>query len=281
MSLFDLTGKTAVVTGSTQGIGRGIAEQLVRQGANVIVSSRNAERCEDAAEAINRTPGRPGERVARAVPFDLDDRAGINQFAEKATACFGRVDILVCNAAALSFIGPAASTPPERFDRLLQTNIHNNFRLCQAFRPVIAKQGGGSMILIGSLAGHSVNAGMLAYSVSKAGVAHMSRILADEFAVDGIRVNCVSPGFIRSKSSRPVFDRPEALAQIVSGIPLQRPGEPEDVAGAVVFLASRAGSYVTGETILVDGGRVNLNPPRPRGENPNAALRSVVEEDKG
>ena len=207
MSLFDLSGKTAVVTGSTQGIGRGIAEQLVRQGANVVVSSRNADRCDAAAEAINRTLGRPGETVAKAVPFDL--------------------------------------------------------------------------ILIGSLAGHSVNPGLLAYSVSKAGVAHMSRILADEFAADGIRVNCVSPGFIRSESSGPVFARPDALAQIVSGIPLQRPGEPEDVAGAVVFLASRAGSYVTGETILVDGGRVNLNPPRPKGEDANAALRSVAEKDKG
>tara|TARA_R110000782_G_scaffold255048_1_gene343631 strand:+ start:28245 stop:29090 length:846 start_codon:yes stop_codon:yes gene_type:complete len=281
MSLFDLSGKTAVVTGSTQGIGRGIAEQLVRQGANVVVSSRNADRCDAAAEAINRTLGRPGETVAKAVPFDLDDRDGIDPFAETATACFGRVDILVCNAAALSFIGPSVSTPPERFDRLLQTNIHNNFRLCQAFRPAIAEQGGGSMILIGSLAGHSVNPGLLAYSVSKAGVAHMSRILADEFAADGIRVNCVSPGFIRSESSGPVFARPDALAQIVSGIPLQRPGEPEDVAGAVVFLASRAGSYVTGETILVDGGRVNLNPPRPKGEDANAALRSVAEKDKG
>ena len=276
MNLFDLSGQTAVVTGSTQGIGRGIAEQMAKHGANVVVSSRNAARCEAAAEAINQSVGRA---ATKGVPFDLDDRGGIDAFAEQATACFGQVSILACNAAALSFIGPSETTPPERFDRLLQTNIHNNFRLCQAFRPVIARQG-GSMILIGSLAGHSVNTGLLAYSVSKAGVAHMSRILADEFAADGIRVNCVSPGFIRSESSGPVFERPDALAQIVSGIPLQRPGEPEDVAGAVVFLASRAGSYVTGETILVDGGRVNLNPPRPKGEDANAALRSVADKDK-
>lgn len=261
MSLFDLTGKVAVVTGATKGIGRGVAQHLAAHGAKVVVSSRNRAEADAVAAELDAEFG-AGQVVARGAVCDLDKLADIEPFAKTAAGLFGGVDILVCNAAALAFVGPAASTPPDLFERLLNTNIHHNFRLCEAFRGVIASRGGGAMVLIGSLAGHQASPNLLAYGVAKAGVAHMARCLADEMAAENIRVNCVAPGLIRSYSSRPLWRNAAMLKASEAGIPLQRIGEPEDVAGAVVFLVSRAGSYMTGETILVDGGRTQLSPPR-------------------
>lgn len=257
MSLFDFSGKIAVVTGSTKGIGRGIAEQLVAHGAKVVISSRTEADCKLAVEEINEAAG---SEVARYATCDLDDRADIERFAEDAVAAFGKVDLLVSNAAALAFIGPAEDTPDEQFTRVLNTNVHHNFRLCNAFRDALATTR-GSLILIGSIAGHSPGYNLFSYGASKAAVAHMTRSLADEYVKQGIRVNCVSPGFIRSYTSGPIFEQEEALDAIVSSIPLRRPGEPEDIAGAVIFLASAAGSYVVGQTIIVDGGRVALSAP--------------------
>jgi len=167
----------------------------------------------------------------------------------------------VCNAAVLAFIGDSRDTPPEMFNQLLTTNIHHNFRLCQAVRSDIAKRGGGAIILIGSVAGHNASPATLAYGVSKAGVAHMARSLADEMAGEHIRVNCVAPGLIRSFTSGKVWRDADRLKAAEAGIPLGRIGEPDDIAGAVIFLASNAGSYVTGTTIHVDGGRTFLAPP--------------------
>jgi NAD(P)-dependent dehydrogenase (short-subunit alcohol dehydrogenase family) len=259
MSLFDLTGKVAVITGATKGIGLGIAQQLVAHGAKVVVSSRDQTLCDEVAAELD---SRAGGRVAKGVACDIDRLEDIEALAQASRTAFDGVDIVVCNAAALAFIGPAASTPPEVFERLLTTNIHHNFRLCEALRPDIAARGGGSIILIGSLAGHSASANLLGYAVAKAGVAHLARCLADEMASEKIRVNCVSPGLIRSFSSQPLWRNERMLEASERGVPLQRIGEPEDIAGAVVFLASAAGSYVTGQTILVDGGRTTLSSPQ-------------------
>jgi len=261
MSLFDLTGKVAVVTGATKGIGLGVARALVEHGAKVIVSSRDQPLCDQVASDLNAAFGK-GAVIAKGVACDIDRLDDIERLAVAARGAFDGVDILVCNAAALAFIGPAATTPSDVFERLLSTNIHHNFRLCEALRPDIARRGGGSIILIGSLAGHSASANLLGYAVSKAGVAHLARCLADEMAAERIRVNCIAPGLIRSFSSQPIWRNERILEASERGIPLGRIGEPEDVAGTVVFLASRAGSYVTGETILVDGGRTLLSPPQ-------------------
>jgi len=260
MSLFDLTGKIAVVTGATKGIGLGIATQLAAHGARVVVSSRTQADCDALASELNARFGAGGD-IAKGAVCNLDKLEDIDALAKTARAAFGGVDILVCNAAALAFIGPAPATPPDVFQRLLNTNIHHNFRLCEALRGDIAARGGGSIVLIGSMAGHSASANILAYGVAKAGVAHMARCLADEMAAQNIRVNCVAPGLIRSHASTPVWSNETVLDTIVGAIPLQRIGEPEDIAGAVIFLASAAGSYVTGETIIVDGGRTMLSPP--------------------
>jgi NAD(P)-dependent dehydrogenase (short-subunit alcohol dehydrogenase family) len=265
MSLFDLTGKVAVVTGATKGIGRGIVQQLAAHGARVIVSSRDQAASDAVAAELNAEFG-AGEIIAEGLACDIDNLADIERLAVATREAFGGVDILVCNAAALAFVGPAKTTPPAVFERLLNTNIHHNFRLCEAFRGDIASRGGGSIVLIGSNAGHSANANLLAYGVAKAGVAHMARSLADEMADENIRVNCVAPGLIRSFASQPLWRDEKMLAASEAGIPLKRIGEPDDVAGAVIFLVSRAGSYVTGETILVDGGRASL-PARQGGKS--------------
>src|SRR5882757_3875222 len=260
MSLFDLSGKVALVTGATKGIGRGIAEQLAAHGAKVIVSSRDPAQAQEAAAELNARYGR-GQIVAKAAACDINDLGQIDRLAQSARDAWSAIDILVCNAAVLAFIGDSRDTPPEMFNQLLTTNIHHNFRLCQAVRSDIAKRGGGAIILIGSVAGHNASPATLAYGVSKAGVAHMARSLADEMAGEHIRVNCVAPGLIRSFTSGKVWRDANRLEVAEAGIPLGRIGEPKDIAGAVVFLASDAGSYVTGTTIHVDGGRSFLAPP--------------------
>jgi NAD(P)-dependent dehydrogenase (short-subunit alcohol dehydrogenase family) len=258
MSLFDLTGKVALVTGGTKGIGLGVVQQLAAHGAKVVISSRDQGLCETVAEEINRQYGQ-GAVVAKGVACDIDKLEDIERLAKAGVAAFGGLDILVCNAAVLPFIGPSAKTPPELFDRILTSNIHHNFRLCQAVRADMVKRGGGSIVLIGSVAGHTAAPETMAYSVAKAGLAHMARCLADEFVGDNIRVNCVSPGLIRSFSSKPLWENGAVLDAFTQSIPLRRIGEPEDIAGAVIFLSSQAGSYVTGSAIIVDGGRTHLS----------------------
>jgi NAD(P)-dependent dehydrogenase (short-subunit alcohol dehydrogenase family) len=238
----------------------GVAEQLAAHGAKVVVSSRDQGLCDTVAEDLNRKYGQ-GAVIAKGVACDIDKLDDIEHLAKAGIAAFGGLDILVCNAAVLPFIGSSADTPHELFDRVLTSNIHHNFRLCQAVRADMAKRGGGSMVLIGSIAGHTASPETMAYSLAKAGVAHMARCLADEFASQNIRVNCVSPGLIRSFSSQPLWRNDAVLGAITQGIPLRRIGEPEDIAGAVIFLSSQAGSYVTGSAIIVDGGRTHLSAP--------------------
>jgi len=274
MSLFDLTGKVALVTGATKGIGRGVVEQLAAFGAKTVVSSRDGAQCEQVAEELNRAYGK-GAQIATGIAWDIGKREQVEPLARAAEAAFGGIDILVCNAAVLPFIGNSADTPPEQFDRILLDNIHHNFRLCHAVRPGMARRGGGSMILIGSLSGHTASPHTMAYSIAKAGIAHMARCLADELASQRIRVNCIAPGLVRTFSSRPLWENPEILASMTAGIPLGRIGEPSDIAGTVVYLASQAGSYVTGTVLMVDGGQVNLSVPSPTAAGVVSALSGV------
>jgi NAD(P)-dependent dehydrogenase (short-subunit alcohol dehydrogenase family) len=256
-SLFDLYGKVAAITGATKGIGLGLARELAAHGAKVVVSSRDGRLCDAVAADLNMRHG-GGKKIAEGLACDLDNIEQVLAFAEAAPEAFGGLDILVCNAAILPYIGPSAQTPPDLFERILTRKIHHNFRLCQAVRPAIAARGGGSIVLIGSEAGLSSSPLVLAYGVAKAGVAHMALSLADEMAKDKIRVNCVAPGLIRSYSSAETLGD-AALEASGKRMPLGRIGEPEDIAGAVIYLTSRAGSHVTGQTILVDGGASSLS----------------------
>jgi len=257
MSLFDLTGKVAAITGSTKGIGLGIAREMAAAGAKVIVSSRHAEPCDEVAGQLNAEFGK-SEVIARGLACDLASLESVERFAAEAPKLFGGLDILVSNAAVLSWAGDPADTPPEMFEQQLSCNIHHNFRLCIGVRGAIAARGGGAIVLIGSAAGANANPVILSYSVAKAGVSHLAWNLAELMAPDRIRVNCVSPGLVRSWTSTKTLGEAglEAGGKL---IPLGRPGEPEDIAGAVIFLSSRAGAFVTGETIVVDGGRTRLS----------------------
>jgi len=256
MGMFDLTGKVAIVTGATKGIGHGIARAFAAQGAKVLIASRDVEACRDVASALDDQFG-GGSKIAHGLALDLDERATFDSFAAEALAVWDGVDLLVCNAAILPFIGPPEQTPPELFDRILTRNVHHNFRLCQALRGPIAARGGGAITLIASEAAHKASPMVLAYAAAKAGLAQMTLSLADEMANEHIRVNCVSPGLIRSAASTGALGE-SGFETAAKSIPLGRVGEPADIAGAVVYLSSDAAAHVTGETIIVDGGRSRL-----------------------
>jgi NAD(P)-dependent dehydrogenase (short-subunit alcohol dehydrogenase family) len=258
MSLFDLTGNVALVTGSTKGIGRGIAERLCEQGASVVVSSRTQAECDATAQELN---DRYGAGTAVGFAADLMDVASLRALVDKAVARFGRIDTLVCNAAILPFIGPSTQTPPDQFSRMIEGNIQNTFRLCQMVLPQMRARKSGSVIIIGSVSGVNAAVMEMAYGMSKAAQAHMAKSLAAEVVSDGVRVNCVAPGLIRSDASKTLWKDPAVLAPFLEGIPLHRIGEPDDIAGGVIFLASKAGSYVTGATICIDGGRTTVPVP--------------------
>lgn len=256
MALFDVSGKIFAVTGSTKGIGRGIVNELARAGAIVVVSSRKQDECDAVADELNREFG-GGKVIARGLACDLASLDSVRAFAAAAPGLFGGLDVLVSNAAVLAWFGPAEKTPPEVFDRMLTANIHHNMQLCLGVREAIAARGGGSIILIGSGSGEVPMPDILSYSVTKAGVAHLAWNLAELMIGDGIRVNCVVPGLIRSFTSTRQMGE-DGLAAGGKNIPVGRVGEPEDIAAAVIYLSSRGGSFVTGETLVVDGGRSRL-----------------------
>ncbi|MGE0386377.1 MAG: SDR family NAD(P)-dependent oxidoreductase [Gammaproteobacteria bacterium] len=253
MKLFDLSGQVAIVTGGTKGIGRGIVERLAEHGARVVVSARDQAGCEAAAAEINQRYGQ-GAVVAAGIAANLDKVDTLQALVDKASATFGRIDILVCNAAILPFIGPSADTPRELFSRIMEGNIHNTFRLCHMVLPQMRARKSGNIVIIGSVSGLRPSTTEMAYGLSKAAQAHLARSLAAEVVGDRVRVNCIAPGLVRSFSSRPVWENDAVLGGFTRNIPLGRIGEPDDIAGGVVFLCSQAGSYITGQVIPMEGG---------------------------
>jgi NAD(P)-dependent dehydrogenase (short-subunit alcohol dehydrogenase family) len=264
MELFELAGKTAVVTGSTKGIGRGIAECLAAAGAQVVVSSRSQDDCDGtAAQLAARYP----QTSCYGVRCDVADTESVRSLVERVVARSGGIDVLVCNAARMPRLVPFGESPDEEFLAQFDTNVVKTLRLCLLAAKSMRRRGGGSIVLIGSRTGLVPAPQQLAYSCAKAAETHLARNLAAHLAPDGVRVNCIAPGLIRSDSSSVVFDNPAALAAFTRDIPLRRGGEPHEIGGAVVFLASAAAGYVTGVTIPVDGGVVCL-PPSPGASSP-------------
>jgi NAD(P)-dependent dehydrogenase (short-subunit alcohol dehydrogenase family) len=248
--LFDLTGKTAVITGSSKGIGLAIAEQLAAHGAKVVISSRKAPPCEEAAVAINaRAPGH-----AIAVPASISSKADLEHLVAEARKAFGQIDILVCNAASNPYYGAQLDIPDEAFRKVLENNILANHWLVQMVAPEMRARRDGVIILTSSVAGLRANPLLGAYAISKAADIMLARNLAKELGPDNIRVNCIAPGLVKTDFARAIWDNPDGERRASADIPLRRLGEPDDVAGAAVFLASRAGAWTTGQTIVVDGG---------------------------
>ncbi|MBL0925307.1 MAG: glucose 1-dehydrogenase [Sphingomonadaceae bacterium] len=253
--MLDLDGKTIIVTGATKGIGLGIVWELVERGAQVVVSSRNADDCRAVAEELNT---RTGRNCAIGLDADIESLDVGDRLLAACLSAFGRIDGLVCNAAVMPFHGPSDQTPPEKFAQLLHGNVHATFRLCQTVSVPLRAQKQGSIVIIGSAAGLIAEPLLMAYGASKLAQIHVAKCLATELAPYGVRVNCVPPGLIRSEQSRPVWTDPEMLKQMLGTIAIKRIGEPRDVAAVVAFLLSDSSSYVTGTVIPVDGGMTSL-----------------------
>jgi NAD(P)-dependent dehydrogenase (short-subunit alcohol dehydrogenase family) len=248
--LFNLAGKNAVVTGSSRGIGQAIAEAFAAHGANVVISSRNLDSCAAVAAAINARSG--GRAIAHAASIGI--KSELEQLAQTAKAAFGDIDILVCNAASNPHHGPMASITDAQFEKILRNNILANHWLVQLLAPGMIARRDGAIILIGSIGGYRGSNAIGAYNVTKAADFQLARNLAVEFGPHNVRVNCIAPGLIRTDFARALWEDEANLAKALAGTPLGRIGEPEDIAGAAVFLASPGGRYITGATLVVDGG---------------------------
>ena len=250
MELFDLTGKVAVITGSSRGIGKAIAKRLAQHGAKVTISSRKPGPCDDTAAEINAQ--HPGAAIA--VPANISSKADIARLVEETRKAFGKIDIVVCNAASNPHYGPMSSLPDEAFRKVLDNNIISNHWLIQMVAPEMQARKDGAVIIISSIGGLRGDPNIGAYNISKAADFQLARNLAYEFGPDNIRVNCIAPGLVKTDFARALWDAPEEAKHAIANTPLRRIGEPDDIAGAAVFLASRAASWMTGQAIVVDGG---------------------------
>jgi|SRR5450830_530950 len=251
MSLFDLKGKVAVITGSSRGIGRAIAGRMAEQGARVVISSRKLVACKQAADEINALHG---EGTALAVAANISSKEDLRQLVEATNAAFGAIDILVCNAASNPYYGPMAGIADEQFRKILDNNVIANHWLVQMVAPAMIARRDGAIIIVSSIGGLRGSPVIGAYNVSKAADMQLARNLAVEFGPHNVRVNCIAPGLIRTDFARALWEDPERLRQVNETAPLRRIGEPDEIAGTAIYLASRAGSFVTGQTIVVDGG---------------------------
>lgn len=251
MDLFDLTGKVAIITGSSRGIGKAIAERMAEHGAKVVISSRKLEPCEVVADALNATHG-PGTAIA--VPANIASKDDLQNLVDETLKAFGQVDICVCNAASNPYYGPLAGISDDQFRKILDNNIISNHWLIGMVAPQMRARKDGAIIIVSSIGGLRGNAIIGAYNISKAADFQLARNLAHEFGPDNVRVNCIAPGLIKTDFAKALWDNPETLERATKGVPLRRIGEPDELAGAAIYLASKAGSFMTGQALVVDGG---------------------------
>ena len=248
--MFDLTGQVAVVTGSTKGIGRAIAEELARAGAKVVISSRKADACEEVAAAIVKEG-----HEAIAIPCHIGRRADCEALIAKTREKWGKVDTLVCNAAINPYYGPLTGLTDDVFNKVMETNVRSNLWLANLVRPEMAARRDGSIIIVSSIGGLKGTEILGIYAISKAADMQLARNLAVEWGPDNIRVNCIAPGLVKTDFARALWEDPVLRKGSEDRTALRRLGDPEDISGAAVFLASRAGRWITGQTIVIDGGR--------------------------
>ena len=249
MNLYRLDGRVAIVTGSSRGIGRSIAENLARCGARVVISSRKAEACEDVAAAIRAEGG-----DAIAIAANISDKTQVEQLVAQTRMQFGPIDILVCNAATNPYYGPSTGLTDEVFDKVMRNNVLSNLWLANLVRADMAPRRDGAILIVSSIGGMHGSSTIGAYNVSKAADMQLVRNLAVEWGPDNIRINCIAPGVIRTDFARAIYEDPKVRERIENELPLRRIGEPDDIGGIAVMLCAPAGRYITGQTIVADGG---------------------------
>ena len=251
MSLFDMKGQVALITGSSRGIGKAIAEAMAEQGAKVVISSRKQDACDTVAAEIN---AKYGAGTAIAVAANISSKENLQTLVEETVAAFGPVTALVCNAASNPYYGPGLDIADEQFRKIMDNNILSNHWLISMVAPEMVARGEGAITIISSIGGLKGSPIIGAYCISKAADMQMARNYAVELGEAGVRVNCIAPGLIRTDMARALWENPENLRRSTAASTLKRIGEPHEIAGAAVFLASKAGAFTTGQTIVCDGG---------------------------
>ena len=257
--LFDLSNQVAVITGASRGIGRAIALRMAEHGARVVVSSRKLEACEAVVAEIHAQGGQSsGQAIAHAC--NIANKPELQSLVDRALHDYGRIDTLVCNAAVNPHFGPLATIPDDAWDRIMGSNVRSNLWLANMAAPGMAARGAGSIIVISSIAGLRGSPTLGAYGVSKAADMQLVRSLAVEWGPRGVRANTIAPGLVRTDFARALWDDPALLHARTRDTPLHRIGEPDEIAGAAILLASPAGAFITGQTIVIDGGVTAGNP---------------------
>jgi NAD(P)-dependent dehydrogenase (short-subunit alcohol dehydrogenase family) len=241
----------AVVTGSSRGIGRAIAERLAEHGAKVVISSRKLGPCQEVADAIN---ARHGADRAMAVAANISSKSELQALIDTTRQRWGRIDVLVCNAASNPYYGPMAGISDDQFRKILDNNIVSNHWLVAMVAPEMTQRKSGSIIIISSIGGLRGSPIIGAYCISKAADMQLARNLAVELGPHQVRVNCIAPGLIKTDFAKALWEDEKLLAERNQSTPLRRIGNPDEIAGAAIFLASKAGSFMTGQTLVIDGG---------------------------
>lgn len=251
-ALFDLTGRVAVLTGASKGMGLAMARAIAAHGARVMLSSRKRDQCEAAAASINEAVG---DERALWTTCNTGRKEDLEALVAAAHDRLGPIDIVVGNAATNPFLGPMSEIPDDAYDKTMNTNVRSNHWLARMVAPDMVAKGGGSMIFTSSVGAFTASTTIGTYHVSKLALLGLVRNLAAEYGPPGIRANAICPGLIKTDFARALWEDPERARRTVEAIPLGRLGEPDDVAGAAVFLASDASRYVTGQALTVCGGR--------------------------
>ena len=251
--MFDLTGRVAVITGSSRGIGRSIAELMAGAGAKVVVSSRKEDACNEVVASIREAGG-----DAIAVPCNISSKEQLQHLVDRTLEEWGRLDTLVCNAAVNPYYGPMADMPDDAYDKIMNSNVRSNFWLCNMAAPHMRE--GGSIIIVSSIGGNQGSGTLAVYGMSKAADSSLVKSLAVELGPRGVRANCIAPGLIKTDFSRALWENERLLRGVERRTPVRRMGIPDDIGGVAVFLASQAAAYLTGQTIVVDGGLTITEP---------------------
>ena len=253
--MFDQSGKTAVITGSSKGIGKAIAHQMALAGAKVTISSRKPDICEEVAAEINASLPEGSSGKAVSIPCNINSKESLQNLVDETHKIFGDIHILVCNAALNPYFGPSTDIPDDAFDKIMSANIKSNHWLCNMVLPEMKARKDGAIIIVSSIGGIRGSSVLGAYSISKAADMQLVRNLAVEHGADNIRVNAIAPGLIQTEFARALWENPDILKRATSRAPLQRIGQPEEIAGAAIYMASDAGTFLTGQTLVIDGGQ--------------------------